>query len=61
MEIDRLKQEKETLEMQNRGHERELLELREKLSFSNKSLGSASGNLAQQEATIVQLRGISDF
>ncbi|XP_045480257.1 coiled-coil domain-containing protein 170 [Harmonia axyridis] len=56
LEIDRLKQEKESLEMLHRSNERELVELREKLSYSNKSLGSASGNLAQQEATVCQLR-----
>ncbi|KAK9891618.1 hypothetical protein WA026_015581 [Henosepilachna vigintioctopunctata] len=55
-EIDRLRQEKESLEIQHRSMDRELTELKEKLSFSNRSLGSASGNLAQQEATLCQLR-----
>ncbi|XP_068907810.1 coiled-coil domain-containing protein 170 isoform X2 [Tenebrio molitor] len=56
LEIDRLRQEKESLEMQHRVMERDLNELKEKLSFSNRSLGSASGNIAQQEGTICQLR-----
>ncbi|CAG9761995.1 unnamed protein product [Ceutorhynchus assimilis] len=55
-EIERLRQEKEALEMQNRVVERELSELKEKLSISNRSLGSASGNIAQQESIICQLR-----
>lgn len=43
--------------MQHRVTERELHELKEKLSISNRSLGSASGNIAQQESIICQLRG----
>jgi septal ring factor EnvC (AmiA/AmiB activator) len=61
LEIDRLRQEKESLEMQHRVMERDLNELKEKLSFSNRSLGSASGNIAQQEGTICQLRGNVHF
>lgn len=57
LELDRLRQDKENLEMHNRVMERELNELREKLSCSTRSLGSASGNIAQQESTICQLRG----
>ena len=57
LEIDRLRQEKESLEMQQRVLERDLTELKEKLAFSNRSLGSASGNIAQQESQICQLRG----
>lgn len=57
LEIDRLRQEKESLEMQFRVTERELNELKEKLSFSNRSLGTATGNIAQQESLICQLRG----
>lgn len=57
MELDRLRQEKETLEMQQRVTERELSEIKEKLASCNRSLGSASGNIAQQESTICQLRG----
>lgn len=61
LEIDRLRQEKESLEMQHRVTERELNELKEKLSLSNRSLGNASGNIAQQEAMICQLRGKGAF
>lgn len=57
LELDRLRQEKESLEMHQRVMERELSETKEKLAASNRSLGSASGNIAQQEATICQLRG----
>lgn len=57
LEIDRLRQEKESLEMQHRVTERELSELKEKLALSSRSLGSATGNIAQQEAMICQLRG----
>lgn len=57
LEIDRLRQEKESLEMQYRVTERELNELKEKLALSSRSLGSATGNIAQQEAMICQLRG----
>ncbi|CAH1160270.1 unnamed protein product [Phaedon cochleariae] len=56
LEIDRLRQEKENVEMQNRVTERELNELKDKLALSNRSLGSASGNIAQQESMICQLR-----
>ncbi|XP_076273754.1 coiled-coil domain-containing protein 170 isoform X2 [Rhynchophorus ferrugineus] len=56
LEIDRLRQEKEAIEMQHRVTERELVELKEKLAASNRSLGSASGNIAQQESLICQLR-----
>ncbi|KYB27926.1 coiled-coil domain-containing protein 170 isoform X1 [Tribolium castaneum] len=56
LEIDRLRQEKESLEIQQRVLERDLNEVKEKLAFSNRSLGSASGNIAQQESAICQLR-----
>ncbi|ERL92853.1 hypothetical protein D910_10160 [Dendroctonus ponderosae] len=56
LEIDRLRQEKEALEMQHRVTERELNEIKEKLSISTRNLGSASGNIAQQESLICQLR-----
>ncbi|XP_063235771.1 coiled-coil domain-containing protein 170 isoform X2 [Bacillus rossius redtenbacheri] len=56
LEIDRIRQEKENLEMQQRVTERELSELREKLSLSNRSLSSATNNVAVQESTICQLR-----
>lgn len=57
MEIDRLRQEKEAIEMHHRVAERELNDLKEKLSASNRSLGNASGSIAQQESQICQLRG----
>ncbi|KAG5886628.1 hypothetical protein JTB14_013075 [Gonioctena quinquepunctata] len=56
LEIDRLRQEKESVEMQHRVTERELNELKDKLASSSRSLGNASGNIAQQEALICQLR-----
>lgn len=43
--------------MQHRVAERELSDLREKLALSNRSLGTATGNLALNEATICQIRG----
>jgi predicted nucleic acid-binding Zn-ribbon protein len=58
LELDRLRQEKETLEMQQRVAERDLMDLREKLSISNRSLGSATDNIASQEASICQLKGM---
>ncbi|VVC45309.1 Hypothetical protein CINCED_3A007243 [Cinara cedri] len=56
VEIDKLKQEKEHLEMQQRVTERELSDLRDKLTATNRSLGLASNNIASQEATIFTLR-----
>ncbi|XP_022165314.1 coiled-coil domain-containing protein 170 isoform X3 [Myzus persicae] len=56
LEIDKLKQEKEHLEMQQRVMERDLSELRDKLMATNRSLGIASNNIASQEATISTLR-----
>ncbi|KAL5244380.1 hypothetical protein ACI65C_011790 [Semiaphis heraclei] len=56
LEIDKLKQEKEHLEMQQRVMERDLSELRDKLMTTNRSLGIASNNIASQEATISTLR-----
>nr|CAD7571336.1 unnamed protein product [Timema californicum] len=49
-------EEKENLEMQQRVLERDLAELREKLTLANRSLSSTSGSVAVQEATICQLR-----
>ncbi|XP_066146448.1 coiled-coil domain-containing protein 170 isoform X1 [Euwallacea fornicatus] len=56
LEIDRLRQEKEAVEMQYRVTDRELTDFKEKLAISNRTLGSASGNIAQQESLICQLR-----
>lgn len=57
IELDRLRQEKEALEMHQRVMERENSELKEKLATCNRSLTSTTGSVAQQEATICQLRG----
>lgn len=57
LELDRLRQEKDALEMQNRVADREIIDLREKLSSATRNLGSASGNVAQLEATVCQMRG----
>lgn len=59
LELDRLRQEKESLEMQNRVCEREIIDLKEKLSSSTRNLGSAGTNIAQLESAICQLRGNS--
>nr|XP_022903499.1 coiled-coil domain-containing protein 170 [Onthophagus taurus] len=56
IEIDRLRQEKETGEMHQRVADREIIELKDKLVASTRSLGSAGSNIAQQEANICQLK-----
>ncbi|XP_021937805.1 coiled-coil domain-containing protein 170 isoform X3 [Zootermopsis nevadensis] len=56
LELDRLRQEKDTLEMQQRVAERDVMDLRDKLSVSNRSLGLATDNIASQEASICQLK-----
>ncbi|KAK4886864.1 hypothetical protein RN001_003135 [Aquatica leii] len=56
LEIDRLRQEKESIEMQCRVAERENIDFRDKLSSTTRNLGSASSNIAQLEATVCQLR-----
>lgn len=61
VEIDRLRQEKDSLESQQRLTERELLEIKEKLAISNRSLGSATANIAQQESIICQMRGNRNY
>jgi predicted nucleic acid-binding Zn-ribbon protein len=58
LELDRLRQEKESLEMQQRVAERDLMDLRDKLSLANRSLTSATDNIASQETSICQLRGM---
>jgi chromosome segregation ATPase len=58
LELDRLRQEKESLEMQQRVAERDLMDLRDKLSIANRSLTSATDNIASQETSICQLRGM---
>nr|XP_031845513.1 coiled-coil domain-containing protein 170 isoform X2 [Nomia melanderi]XP_031845516.1 coiled-coil domain-containing protein 170 isoform X2 [Nomia melanderi] len=56
IDLDRLKQDKECLEMQHRVAERELSELRDKLVNANRSITNATGNISSQEALICQLR-----
>ncbi|XP_043801999.1 coiled-coil domain-containing protein 170 [Apis laboriosa] len=58
VDLDRLKQDKECLEMRYRAAERELNELRDKLISANRSISTASGNISSQEALIGQLRAI---
>lgn len=57
LETERLKQEKESLSVQNRVIERELHEAREKLSHCSKNLNVVTDNVNQNEAIIVQLKG----
>lgn len=57
IELERLRHEKEDLEMHQRVAERDIHDLREKLADSTRSLGNASGNIAQQESTICNIRG----
>lgn len=58
LDIERLKQEKESLGVQNRVMERELHEAREKLSHCTKNLNVVTDNVNQNESMIVQLKGI---
>jgi chromosome segregation ATPase len=58
LELDRLRQEKESLEIQQRVAERDLLDLRDKVAISSRSLVSATDNIASQETSICQLRGM---
>ncbi|XP_076239449.1 coiled-coil domain-containing protein 170 [Calliopsis andreniformis] len=56
IDLDRLRQDKECLEMQYRVAERELNDLRDKLVNANRSITNANGNISNQEALICQLR-----
>nr|XP_037870454.1 coiled-coil domain-containing protein 170 isoform X2 [Bombyx mori] len=56
LDIERLKQEKESLTVQNRVVERELHEAREKLSHCTKNLNVVTDNVNQNESIIVQLK-----
>ncbi|XP_076766392.1 coiled-coil domain-containing protein 170 [Xylocopa sonorina] len=56
VDLDRLRQDRECLEMQYRIAEREVNELREKLLNANRSIASATGNISSQETLIDQLR-----
>lgn len=57
LDIERLKQEKESLAVNNRVLERELYEAREKLSHCSKNLNVVTDNVNQNESLIVQLKG----
>ncbi|XP_047366613.1 coiled-coil domain-containing protein 170 isoform X1 [Vespa velutina] len=56
VDLERLRQEKECLEMQYRVAEREMNDLRDKLVNANRNITSATGNISNQEAVICQLR-----
>ncbi|XP_076174340.1 coiled-coil domain-containing protein 170 isoform X2 [Ptiloglossa arizonensis] len=56
IDLDRLRQDKECLEMQYRVTERESNDLRDKLVNANRSITNATGNISNQEALICQLR-----
>ncbi|XP_013136804.1 PREDICTED: coiled-coil domain-containing protein 170 [Papilio polytes] len=56
LDIERLKQEKESLAVQNRVIERELHEAREKISHCTKNLNVVTDNVNQNESLIVQLK-----
>ncbi|KAE8750207.1 hypothetical protein FOCC_FOCC003015 [Frankliniella occidentalis] len=55
-EMDRVKQDKEAVEMAHRCTERELSEVREKLAVTSRSLGACTTSCAQQESAICSLR-----
>lgn len=57
LDIERLKQEKESLLVSNRVLERELHETREKLSHCSKNLNVVTDNVNQNESMIIQLKG----
>ncbi|XP_060803904.1 coiled-coil domain-containing protein 170-like [Amyelois transitella] len=56
LDIERLKQEKESLSVSNRVLERELHEAREKLSHCSKNLNVVTDNVNQNESIIIQLK-----
>ncbi|XP_013177180.1 PREDICTED: coiled-coil domain-containing protein 170 [Papilio xuthus] len=56
LEIERVKQEKESLAVQNRVIERELHEAREKISHCTKNLNVVTDNVNQNESLIIQLK-----
>nr|XP_026500703.1 coiled-coil domain-containing protein 170 isoform X1 [Vanessa tameamea]XP_026500714.1 coiled-coil domain-containing protein 170 isoform X1 [Vanessa tameamea] len=56
LDIERLKQEKESLAVSNRVIERELHESREKLSHCSKNLNVVTDNVNQNESLIIQLK-----
>lgn len=57
LDIERLKQEKESLAVHNRVIERELHDAREKLSHCSKNLNVVTDNVTQNESIIIQLKG----
>lgn len=58
LDLERLRQEKESLAVSNRVLERELHESREKLSHCSKNLSVVTDNVNQNESMIVQLKGV---
>ncbi|XP_041981993.1 coiled-coil domain-containing protein 170 [Aricia agestis] len=56
LDVERLKQEKESLSVSNRVLERELHEAREKLSHCTKNLNVVTDNVSQNESMIIQLK-----
>ncbi|XP_049789264.1 coiled-coil domain-containing protein 170 [Schistocerca nitens] len=56
LEIDRLRQEKDNLELQQRALEREVADLRDKFSATSRSLGSVTNSLTTQEGLVIQLK-----
>lgn len=61
IELNRLQQEKEYLEMQQHDLKREIEEVKDKLRASNENLDSAIANCTQKDSTVCQLRGFSTF
>nr|XP_033185883.1 coiled-coil domain-containing protein 170 isoform X2 [Bombus vancouverensis nearcticus] len=59
VDLDRLRQDKECLEMRYKVAERELDGLRDKLLNANRSISNATGNISNQEALIGQLRDLT--
>ncbi|XP_014254517.1 coiled-coil domain-containing protein 170 isoform X3 [Cimex lectularius] len=55
-EIDRLKQEREKLQIQQHMYERDLAELREKLNNAQRTISVTTGDIQVQDATIRGLR-----
>ncbi|XP_073990319.1 coiled-coil domain-containing protein 170 isoform X2 [Rhodnius prolixus] len=56
LEIDRLKQEREKLTVQQHMFERDLTDLREKLANATRSINAATGDMQVQDVTIRTLR-----
>lgn len=56
-EIDKLRQEKESAEIEHRVMEREMNELRNRFALSSRNLDNASENIVQHENLICKMRG----